>query len=111
MKTTIILGRAALALAITATALTAQDGERRPRGERPPPREEGGPQGERGRMPPPPPLLAALDVNRDGVIDSAEIDGAPAALRKLDKDGDGKLSPKELRPTRPEGEPGKPPQQ
>lgn len=107
MKPKTLFGSAALALVITTTALMAQDGERRPRGERPPPRDEAE-SGERRRMPPSP-LLAVLDTNRDGVIDSAEIEGAPAALRKLDKDGDGKLSANELRPVRPQGEPGKPP--
>jgi hypothetical protein len=55
----------------------------------------------------PPPLFAALDTNHDGVIDSSEIDNAPAALRKLDKNGDGKLTMDELRPPRPGG-PGGP---
>lgn len=60
-------------------------------GERP-----GGPDGLR-RMPPPP-LVGALDANRDGVIDEAEIRHAPEALRKLDKNDDGKLTLDELRP-------------
>ena len=35
------------------------------------------------------PLLAALDPNQDGVIDASEIANAPAALKALDKNGDG----------------------
>ncbi len=38
------------------------------------------------------PILNAVDVNQDGVLSAAEIANAPAQLRKLDKDGDGKLN-------------------
>jgi len=44
------------------------------------------------------PVIAALDANHDGEIDANEISNAPAALRKLDKNGDGKLTRDELRP-------------
>ncbi len=44
------------------------------------------------------PIIAALDANHDGEIDASEINNAPAALRKLDKNGDGKLTRDELRP-------------
>lgn len=44
------------------------------------------------------PLLSALDTNHDGVISGKEIDGAPAALGTLDKNGDGQLTMDELRP-------------
>ena len=44
------------------------------------------------------PVLAALDADKDGVISAAEIDNASAALRKLDRNRDGKLSGEELRP-------------
>jgi hypothetical protein len=44
------------------------------------------------------PVIAALDANHDGEIDASEINNAPAALRKLDKNGDGKLTRDELRP-------------
>jgi Ca2+-binding EF-hand superfamily protein len=40
-------------------------------------------------------VLAALDANQDLVISPWEIITAPAALRKLDTDHDGKLSPEE----------------
>jgi hypothetical protein len=49
---------------------------------------------------PPSPLMAVLDVNHDGVIDADEIANAAASLMKLDKNGDGKLTPDELRPQR-----------
>src|SRR5690606_22917322 len=54
------------------------------------------------------PLFAALDTDRDGTISSAEIENAAAALRKLDKNNDGKLEPHELRPHF-AGRPGPPP--
>ena len=50
------------------------------------------------------PLIAALDANGDGTIDAAEINNAPAALRKLDKNSDGKITREELRPA---GAPGR----
>ncbi len=40
-------------------------------------------------------LFAALDADRSGQLDESEITAAPAALAKLDKDGDGKLSAQE----------------
>lgn len=46
------------------------------------------------------PIIAALDANHDGEIDSTEINNAPAALKKLDKNGDGKISRAELRAQR-----------
>ena len=56
----------------------------------------------RGHRPPPPsPLMQALDVNHDGVIDADEIANAPAALKSLDKNGDGKLTPDEFMGKRP----------
>lgn len=48
--------------------------------------------------PPVPPVIAALDVDRDGTISAEELAGAPESLKVLDKDGDGELSPEELRP-------------
>lgn len=44
------------------------------------------------------PLMMALDTNRDGTISADEIEKASESLRKLDKNGDGKLSVEELRP-------------
>jgi len=52
---------------------------------------------------PPSPLMEALDANHDGVIDANEIANASAALKALDKNGDGKLTLDELRPPRPQG--------
>jgi len=40
-------------------------------------------------------VLAALDADRDNVISASEIANAPAALRKLDKNHDGKLTAEE----------------
>ena len=89
---------AALAIAGSAACLIAQDNANdssRPRSH--------GPGGPNGHRPPPPPLMAALDANHDGVIDAVEIDNASAALRKLDKNGDGQLTIDEIRPPRPAG--------
>jgi outer membrane protein assembly factor BamB len=44
------------------------------------------------------PVHAALDADESGAIDSAEITGAAAALRKLDRNSDGKLTEDEVRP-------------
>jgi hypothetical protein len=98
----------ALAMAAAALNLRAQDAGG------PPPREGdgpggrgagvGGPGGEHKR--PMPPLIAALDANSDGVIDADEIAKAPESLKKLDKNGDGKLTPEECMPPRPQGGPG-----
>jgi hypothetical protein len=41
---------------------------------------------------PVPPIFLALDTNHDGVISVDEIANAPAALKTLDKKGDGKLT-------------------
>jgi hypothetical protein len=64
--------------------------------------------------PPPPgrpmsPIVAALDANKDGVIDATEIANAVAALKTLDKNGDGKLTQDEIRPPRGERGPGRGP--
>lgn len=47
---------------------------------------------------PPPPLLVivALDADLDGELSAEEIDNAPEALRKLDRDDDGRLDSDEL---------------
>jgi len=99
MKTTIKLLVLSLALGAT-TPLIAQDG--------PPPGREGGPGGNRGQggQRQPPPIIGALDANQDGEIDATEIANASAALKKLDKNGDGKLTPDEFMGARPGGQGG-----
>ena len=59
------------------------------------------------------PILDVLDANHDGVIDADEIANASQALLKLDKNGDGRLTPDEYRPPRPDGQaqPAPPPGQ
>ncbi len=74
----------------------------------------GGPGGGRGgfsfmRMLP---LMVALDADEDGEISAKEIENAVVALKKLDKNKDGKLTEDELRPNfggRGFGGPGGPP--
>jgi EF hand len=89
-----------LALGVSGWMLTAQDsGNKTPRDQGPPPGGPG-PGGPRFHRFPPPPLFAALDANHDGVIDQTEIANASAALLKLDKNGDGKLTRDELLPPR-----------
>ncbi len=78
-------------------------GEDGPRGER-----RGAPEGSpRGGQP----LIEALDANRDHVISAEEIQAAAAALRKLDKNGDGELSEDEFRPQGPPPPPPPPPRE
>ncbi|MBN1344737.1 MAG: EF-hand domain-containing protein [Phycisphaerae bacterium] len=48
--------------------------------------------------PPVPPLMVALDADKDGELSAEEIANAAAALKALDTDGDGKLSREEIRP-------------
>ncbi len=49
--------------------------------------------GSHGRHHPPlPAIVLALDANQDGVIDADEIANASAALKTLDKNGDGQLT-------------------
>ena len=103
MKT---LTKSLLAIALGASALTsalAQDANPNPQdGNRPPrPQREGGREGRGpGRMMIPP-VVKALDVNGDGIVDAAELANASAALKALDKNGDGKLTGEELRPMGP----------
>jgi hypothetical protein len=66
----------------------------------PPPDSGGGPGG-RHHHHPPIPLIEALDVNHDGVIDSNEMANASAELLTLDKNGDGILTTNEYLPTPP----------
>jgi hypothetical protein len=61
----------------------------------------GPPRGRPGGFPGGPPrlpLLDALDLNHDGLLDASEIQNAPASLKSLDRNGDGKLTPDEYRP-------------
>lgn len=66
------------------------------------------PQAPEARPPAPPrpvsPLLLALDLNGDGILDAGELASASQSLLKLDKNGDGQLSPDEYRPARPDGQ-------
>lgn len=72
--------------------------------------------GEAGDEPAPPrptrPEVEALDLNRDGTIDAEELSKAAASLKKLDRNGDGKITDEELRPPRRERDdsPNPPPQ-
>ena len=47
------------------------------------------------------PIMAALDADGNGEISTEEIKAAPAALKKLDKNNDGKLTDAELLPSFP----------
>ena len=38
------------------------------------------------------PILNAVDINQDGTVSASEIAAAPGQLRKLDRNGDGKLT-------------------
>lgn len=46
------------------------------------------------------PILAAVDTNGDGVISAGELKNSADAIRKLDKDGDGKVTREEAMPQR-----------
>ena len=110
---------ALLALGTSAWVITAQDtGDTNPNSGRP--RRHGPPgappdsaalQGPGGFRPHrrPPPIIAALDVNKDGVIDETEIANAVVELKTLDKNGDGKLTLDELMPPPPPWHDGPPP--
>jgi hypothetical protein len=100
MKTTMKTMLALIALSASALIVNAQDAGGPPPGGNPPYRQggPGGPGGPGGRHMPPSPLIEALDANHDGVIDANEIANAAAALKTLDKNGDGQLTPDELRP-------------
>jgi Ca2+-binding EF-hand superfamily protein len=62
-----------------------------------------GPDGKRPR----PPVINALDTDKDGIVSAEELDGAPKSLRTLDTNGNGQLDPEELHmppPPREDGE-------
>ena len=91
MKTKTLLITVALGLgAVTAFAQDA--------GPTPPPGGPGpGPRGPRQ----PPPIIEALDANKDGRIDASEIANAANALKALDANGDGELTHDEFAGGRP----------
>ena len=97
MKTSLIT--TCIALGLSATALVAQefDGPPSPRG-------PGGPGGPRQG----PPIMIALDTNKDGKLDATEIANAAKALKTLDKNGDGELTQDEIGGPRRGGGPGGP---
>lgn len=100
-KLTLTLLAALGALALTASA---QDAGGPPQGGGPGFGGGRGP-GMNGHRPPLPAIIRALDANHDGVIDSNEIANASSALKSLDKNGDGKLTPDEFMGPRPQGRP------
>ena len=104
MKSTTKAVLALTALGLSAWIIAAQDASAPPNDGAPSAGQDG--QGPEGNRPPPPPLIAALDANHDGVIDAAEIANASAALRTLDKNGDGKLTRDEFAPRPPGGPKG-----
>jgi hypothetical protein len=119
MKVVTKAALALLALGTSAAFIIAQDSSTPssngtpPAGAPPvgPPGANGPAPGRPGFRRQPPPIIAALDANHDGVIDEAEIANAPAALKTLDKNGDGKLTMDELmgpRPMRGGGPGGRP---
>jgi Ca2+-binding EF-hand superfamily protein len=61
---------------------------------------------QRGRGPMTSLAFAAIDTDHDNVLSSNEISSASSALRSLDKNGDGKLTEEEIRPSFPEGRGG-----
>ncbi len=106
MKTTKLV-LLTLALGASTCLLMAQDSPQPPPGQGP--GGPGGPGGMRPRLVLP--IVQALDLNNDGIIDADEIAKASESLKKLDKNGDGKLTPDEYLPARPSGfgGPGGPP--
>lgn len=52
------------------------------------------------------PLMRALDTDKDGVISAEEIEKASESLKAIDSNKDGKLDMAELRPQPPEGADG-----
>lgn len=73
------------------------DGAAPPAG--PPPEQDGEKPARRPKHPAPP-LLTALDTDRNGELSADEIDESPESLAGLDANGDGEITPHELRPAR-----------
>ncbi len=69
------------------------DGQKARRPQGPPP---GAGMGGSANRPPAPPVIAELDADHDGVVTAEELSAASDALKKLDKNADGKLSPDEF---------------
>ena len=86
-------------LGIVTVAAFAQPPEGPPPGRGPrgdgPGRGPGGPGG--------PPVVRALDTDKDGELSADEIAKAAESLKSLDQNEDGKLTEDELRPPRPDG--------
>ena len=101
MKTNMKILLTVLALGASAFLVNAQDNNDGPPGGGGP-RGPGAPGGPGQHRRPVPAIVAALDANHDGVIDSNEIANASAALKTLDKNGDGKLTPDEFMGPRPQ---------
>lgn len=57
-----------------------------------------------GGPPPKPPVMTALDTDKDGVLSAEEIENASQALAEMDTDGNGRLSEDEFKPESPKGE-------
>ncbi len=91
----------AAAAAFVAETSTAQPSERRGRFEG-----RGGFGGPASGFPNHP-IMAVFDTDKDGSISADEIKNAAAALKKLDKNGDGKISQEELHQPRFEGRGGR----
>jgi len=105
MKTKMKIVLALLALGTSVFVASAQDNNDGPSGGGGP-GGQGGPGGPgRHHRPPPLPLVLALDVNHDGMIDSNEIANASAELLTLDKNGDGQLTADEYLPPLPPNAP------
>ena len=103
MKTKMKTMLAMLAFGTSALVAVAQDDSGGPPGGG----GQGGPggPGRSGHHRPPLPIVMALDANHDGVIDSNEIANASAALKSLDKNGDGQLTADEYLPPLPKDAP------
>ncbi|MEA3187727.1 MAG: hypothetical protein QOD99_1557 [Chthoniobacter sp.] len=110
-KTYLKLGIAAVCTFTTIATIRSQDGPP-PSGGPGGPGERGGPGGPGGDGRGGPgrrnPFLSVFDANGDGTIDEKEMINATAALKKLDKDGDGKVTDDELRAAMPGRGPGGP---
>lgn len=87
------------ALAVSSLSLLADDSGPGP--------ESRGPRGPRGGRRGVPPVVAAIDTNRDGVLDATEIANSATALGALDANKDGALTRDELMPKGGRG-PGRP---